>query len=660
MRKWIALLIFLFVAVPLLLYTGRYQKPIRVLSPGYATEISFRLDENGRPLYSVLFGKKSVIVDSPMGIEFRQSGLLAQDLERTDFKRRGRDDEYTLVAGKKRRARDRFNEITVSLKESVKPHRRLDIVLRAYDDGVAFRYHIPKQKIFRPAEIIAEWSCFRFIENSRCWFERIDRWDSAFEKPYEQGSLDDIRPEYIVAIPLVIELDDELFVAISEADLSGYGSMRLGGLGGSAHTLVSKLSPLPETNNVCAIAQSPFTTPWRVITMGKSAGDLVESNIVTSLARESMLSDTDWIEPGLVLYPWWSNYKSGGSSNRTMFESLKYYIDFASEKGIPYVEVGPPWYGRESGGTSERDSFDILKPDPKLKFKELLDYAGQRNVKLILWADWKDIGSRMDSVFAEFRAWGASGVTIDFRNRSDQAAIEWLESALDAAARNRLLVSCRGMLLTPGLERTWPNLLSSDAVAGNECNKWDNRASADHNVTIPFTRMLAGAMDFAPGGFDNVRPVDFVPDLSSPKVMTTRCHQLAMFVVYESHLQRICDWPGAYHDEPAFDFIASVPTAWDETKILSGEIGKHIAIARRSEKNWFFGSMTGSSRKTLVVPLSFLGRDRYEAKIFMDGPGVSPDPKDVLIITRLVTGSDSLDIEMAPCGGAAAMFTRKK
>jgi alpha-glucosidase len=663
MRKvWIGACIILFVVIPLLIYTGRYQKPIRVASPGYATEISFRLDEDGTPRYSVLYGKTRVIDDSPLGLEFKQGGLLAQNLERTGFERRGGDGEYTLPAGKQRKARDRYNEMTVSLKEKVKPHRRIDVILRAYDDGVAFRYVIPRQKLFRPFEIVAEWSAFRFPDNHPCWAQRLDRWVSAFDRPYEAISIDDLRPESIVALPLVIRREDGITLAVTEADLAGWAGMSLGALGGSAHTLVSKLSPLADSGGICVRADSPHRTPWRVIMLGRAPGALIESSIVTNLARESEIGGADWVEPGLVLYPWWPDYRcdAPGVPNRMTFENQKYYVDFAAEKGIPYVEIGPSWYGPERAVVANPDSFDLAKPDPKLRLPELFGYARERGVGLLLWTHWRNVDRQIDSIFAVFERWGAAGVKIDGMNRDDQEMVEWQEAALRAAAERRLVVSFHGASKETGLQRTWPNLLTRDAVRGNEHNKWSEKVTSEHNVTIPFTRMLAGPMDYAPGGFDNARPEEFTADYSAPKVMTTRCQQLAMYVVYESPLQAVCDWPGAYRGRPEFEFIRSVPATWDETKALDGAIGDYVVVARRSDKDWYLGAMTDGTPRRLAVPLAFLGRDRYDATVYADSPGADADPKDVRVSQRRVTGADTLAIDMAADGGCAVRFERAK
>jgi len=658
-KEWIGILLILFISVPLLIYTGRYEKPIRVLSPGGAIEISFKLDADKSPVYSVFYGQTPIIVDSPLGIEFKQGGLLKQNLERTGFDRRGGDKTYELVAGKCRKARDRYNEVAVSLKEREEPRRKFDLILRAYDDGAAFRYLIPKQRNLEQFEIIAEWSAFRFPDNHACWAQRLDAWVSAFDKPYDAIKIDDMRPESIAALPFIVRRDDGITIAITEADLADYAGMSLGSLGGSAHTLVSKLSPLPDASGICVRGKSTRLTPWRVIMMGKAPRELIESTIVANLSRESKIGNVSWIEPGKVMFPWWPDFRcdAPGVPNALTFENQKYYIDFAAEKGIPYLEIEPPWYGSEREVIAHPDSFDITKPAPALKLPELFAYAGERNVGLILWAHWKSVDRQIDSVFAVYERWGASGVKIDFMNRDDQDMVLWYEKVLRKAAEHRLFVLFHGAFKETGLHRTWPNLLTREGVGGNEYNKWYDWVTPEHNVTIPFTRMLGGPMDYTPGGFDNVRREDFAPDYSSPKVMGTRSHQLAMYVVYENPLQTVCDWPGAYRDSREFDFIQQAPATWDETAVLAGAIGDFIAIARRSGRDWYLGAMTDWTPRELVLPLAFLGRGAFDATVYADGEGAADEPKRVEISERRVTAADSLAVMMAAGGGCAVHFT---
>ena len=342
------------------------------------------------------------------------------------------------------------------------------------------------------------------------------------------------------------------------------------------------------------------------------------------------------------------------------FENQRYYVDFAAAHGIPYVEIAPSLYGSECASAGVPASSDATKPDPRLRLPELLAYARERNVGLILRTHWKDVDRQIDSIFAVYEAWGAAGVKIDGLNGDDQETVERLETALEEAARHRLMVSLRGALEPAGLQRTWPNVLTGDAVAGNDCAKRCEWATPEHNVTIPFTRMLAGPMDYGPGGFDNVRPEDFSPDCSSPKVMTTRCQQLAMFVVYESPLQTACDWPGAYSGRSEFEFIASVPATWDETKVIDGAIADYIVVARRRGREWFVGAMTDGAPRRVVLPLAFLGRDRFAATAYTDGPNANVDPADVLVTEQRVSGADSLTIDMAAGGGCAIRFARAK
>lgn len=660
--RLVAIALLVLVVIPLLIYSGRYQKPIRVVSPGGRAEISFRLDENGTPLYSVTYARAPIVVDAPLGLDFRQGGPLVRGLERTGFERRGADETYEIVAGKSAEARDRYDETTVSLKERERPRRRIEIVLRAYDDGVAFRYEIPRQKLFRPLEIVAERTCFRFTDNHACWAQRLGGFASALDRPYEAITLDEITPSSLVAPPITIRRQDGIVVAVAEADVSGGAGMSLAALEGSPHTLVSRLSPLPDTSGVCVRAESPYATPWRVIMLGARAGDLVESSIVTSLSREQEIDDASWIKPGKALFPWWPAFRTDlpGVPNALTLENQKYYVDFAAANGIEYLEIDPPWYGPEQEAIERPETFDITKSAPGFDVRALIDYAAEKGVGCILWAHWKSVDRQLDSVFAVYERWGVKGVKIAHMNRDDQDMEAWREKALRKAAGHRLLVCFHGAVKATGLRRTWPNLVTRGGVLGNESNKRDRAVTPEHNVTIPFTRMLAGPMDYAPGGFDNVRPEDFVPDAAAPRVMTTRCQQLAMYVVYESPLQMVCDWPGAYAGAPEFEFIRAVPTSWDETRAIDGAIGDYIVIARRRGTQWYLGAMTDGSPRRLVVPLDFLHRGMYEATIYADGPDAAVDPKRVTIRTEIFSARDSLALDLAPGGGCAIRFARKK
>jgi alpha-glucosidase len=279
-------------------------------------------------------------------------------------------------------------------------------------------------------------------------------------------------------------------------------------------------------------------------------------------------------------------------------------------------------------------------------------------VRPFIWAHWQNVDRQADAAFPLYKSWGAAGVKIDFMNRDDQEMIRWYPMILKKAAANRLMVYFHGTSKPTGTQRTYPNLVTQEGVLGNEQNKVIDAITPEHTVTIPFTRMLVGPMDFTPGGFRNVTAAEFAPNSKRPRVMGTRCHQLAMYVVYESPLAMVCDDPAAYRGQPEFAFVRETPTSWDETRAINGEIGRYVTIARRSGGDWYLGAMTDWTAREVQVPLAFLGAGRFEADIYQDGPAADTRPVEVKILRRVVTAAETLSARLAKGGGLAVHFRK--
>jgi alpha-glucosidase len=334
--------------------------------------------------------------------------------------------------------------------------------------------------------------------------------------------------------------------------------------------------------------------------------------------------------------------------------TMKYYIDFAAEFGLPYMLVDAGWYTARAYGENADLTADITKSVPSIDLPGLVEYGRRKGVGIIVWLNWRPARDQMDRAFPYYERIGVRGVKVDFMDRDDQEMVGFYHRILKTAARYHLLVDLHGAYKPTGLIRTYPNYITQEGVLGAEYNKWTRRITATHNVTLPFTRMLLGPMDYTPGAFRNVTPAEFKPQDKLPEVMTTRAQQLAMYVVYDSPLQVVADFPGAYRGEPGAEFLKIVPSSWDETRVLSGEIGEWIAVARRRGRDWFLGAMTNESARTLRVPLGFLGRGAYEIKSFADGDSAAADPRQVSISERRVKAGDTLTLRLAPGGGFAA------
>jgi len=329
---------------------------------------------------------------------------------------------------------------------------------------------------------------------------------------------------------------------------------------------------------------------------------------------------------------------------------MKYYVDFAAQSGFPYMLVDAGW----------SPAYDITKMNGKVNIPELVQYAAGKNVKVWIWMLAKAVDAQMNEAFPMFEKWGVAGLKIDFVERDDQRAIEWYYRVARKAAEHHLMVDFHGATKPWGIDRTWPNVLGYEAVLGMEQSRANGRDNPGHRVTLPFTRMLAGRMDYTPGGFDNVTESDFVPREPHPMVMGTRAAQLAMYVVYEAPFQMVSDTPKAYEDQPAFDFIRHAPASWDETHVLNGQPGEYITLVRRSGESWFLGSMNNWNARQLDISLDFLGGGRYTAEIYADSSDAGQYPKNVSIQKKNVDRTTHLTLQLAPGGGSAVRFIREK
>jgi alpha-glucosidase len=637
---------------------------VRVKSPGGNLAVVFRLNDQGTPEWQVLRKGGVLLAWSPLGLTFCEGSAVR--FRMLESKAREHDETYSLVIGKTKQARDHYRELGVELEEAVAPRRRLSLLFRAYDDGAAFRYVLPEQDALGAFEIVKENTEFRFPVEMKAWAFQTDTFRSSFEGRYLPTPLSAIPETGLVNLPLTMQREDGVTLSIAEAGLTDYAGMYLRGLPGTAlgvKRLGVVLAPLLDGGGAAVRGKTPFSSPWRVLMVGDAPGRLIESTIILNLNPPCALDDVSWIKPGKAVFPWWPDFYCDrpGVPSALGFENQKCYIDFAAANKIPYLELEPPWYGPETDCIEHPEKYDITKPVPELRLPELLEYAkraGEQGVSFFIWAHWRNVDRQADVAFPLYKSWGAAGVKIDFMNRDDQEMIRWYPMILKKAAANRLMVYFHGTSKPTGTQRTYPNLVTVEGVLGNEQNKVIDAITPEHTVTIPFTRMLVGPMDFTPGGFRNVTAEEFKPDYKQPRVMGTRCHQLAMYVVYESPLAMVSDDPAAYRGQPAFAFVREAPTSWDETRAIDGEIGRYVTIARRSGGDWYLGAMTDWTSREIQVPLAFLGAGRYEAEIYEDGPDADTRPVEVTILHKEVTSATTLTARLAKGGGLAVRFRK--
>lgn len=634
--------------------TAALGSDLEVVSPNGTIKVVVSLREGG-VRYSVLYRSKTIIEDSFLSLELRPGGQWGTNLVATGTKRKAIDKTYDLVVGKSKSARNHCNQLLIRLQETVGQKRRVDLTFRGYDEGVAFRYEFPRQEAFTDFAVLAEHTQFHFPDNHKCWALQLGSFTTSYEKEFAPISLADIQATTIVGLPLTMAIKNGPTVAITEANLNDYAGMYVTGVDGQTTTLAARLSPLPAEKDVCVKATTPHVSPWRVIMIGDTPGKLIESNIILNLSEPLALDDTSWIRAGKCAWDWWSGQVvddpaiKSGMNNAT----IKHYIDFAAENDLPYMLIDAGWSAR----TGDRAG-DITRCNPNIDIPQLVKYAKAKNVDVLIWLHWTSVKRQMKEAFVLYEQWGVKGVKIDFMDRDDQEMVNFYRAMVTTAAKHHLMVDFHGAYKPTGLRRAYPNLMTREGILGLEYLKWSDRATAKHNVTIPFTRMLAGPMDYTPGGFRNVTPEAFKPQRKNPMVPTTRCQQLALFVVFESPLQMLADAPANYRHQPGLEFLQQVPTSWDQTKVLTGAIGEHIAIARQAGDRWFIGAITDDHGRTLDLPLDFLGEGTYTVKMWSDGPAADRQPTEVTRSDKVVTNRDTLKVKLARGGGCAAIVSR--
>lgn len=645
---------------------SRQRGPVVLSSPNGRLAILADASE-GVAKYQVQFDAKPIVWPSTLGLDLVDAPL--GKLKIVDVRRATHDSTYELPVGKASRVRDHANTTTITFREIDPPSRTIELELRAYDEGVAFRYRVPKRDAWNQVRLRGEETRFVLPGDTKAWVLPLPDINSHYEFEYVEESLDRVAPKQLIGFPLLMRSREGIWSAILEADVKNYPGMALIPDRSRTDKKVELRAELakPRSGEEVAAGETPFETPWRILLVGDSPAPLVESNLATTLAEPNRIGDTSWIKPGKVSFLWWNGYVvgidadgkpiRGGVDTATCIK----YVDFAADNGIPYASLDGldvAWYG----GPLNYNGQDLTTGHaPNLDVQAVLKHAKERGVRIRLWMDSKALRPQLDKALAAFERWGVEGIMVDFIEHEDQDTTRWIAEVAEKAAKHHLTVSLHNVAKPTGLTRTFPNLLTYEAVRNQEWNKfdaWGSRGSTPrHEATVPFTRMLAGPLDFHMGGFRSVLPKDYAPHDLAPVVMGTRAHQVAMYVVYEDPLPMIVDYPEAYRGQPEFKFLVDLPTVWDETRYLAGDVGQFITIARRKGDDWYVGSMAGDGPQRYRVPLGFLSDGRYQVEGFRDGPADQPN-RTTPEPAREVTAHDFLDVEMSPAGGHVVRLKR--
>ena len=639
----------LLLLTPLAAYS---QSPWHVASPN--GQIVFTLSDQPALHYSVDFHGKRLLDDAGLGVELEGRPALSSGMHSVATKTGSNDETYTIPVGKTSSVRNHYNALTADFTNN--SGVKLSIEIRAFDDGVAFRYVVPPQPSLSNVRVVAEQTQFRYSNDATLYPLVLNGFQSSYEDDYQMRTVSGLHPNWLIGLPLLAQVPGAGWVAITEADIDRYAGMYLRS-DKPLHSLRVELSPKNDLSGAAVDTDAPLETPWRVLMIADTPGRLIESNMILNLNPPSKIADTSWIKAGKSSWDWWSGDSATGVDFTPGMNTntLKHYIDFASESGFPYMLIDAGWAlpnpGAKTGDYA--DLADITQHNPNVDLPELLKYAKQKNVRLWLWSHWTSVDKYMDQAFPLFEKWGVAGVKIDFMNRDDQWMVDWYRRVVANAAAHHLMIDYHGAFKPDGLRRTYPNLVTREAVMGKEYSKWSDRVTPVHNTTLPFTRMLAGPMDYTPGGFNNSNLENFVARNEKPMSLGTRAQELALYVVFESPLEMVSDYPGQYKGQKAFDFIKQVPTTWDEVHAIDGLPMRYISLARRSGKDWYIGSLTNWDQRDIKVALDFLGDGKYVAEIYGDATDAATNATHVDVSKRPVDRSTVLDIHMVSGGGNA-------
>lgn len=607
--------------------------------------------------------KWSVTCEGKTAITSAKAGMVLGDgrvLGQNETARRitpGKIDQVleTVVAYKRSKITDNCNTLLIAFRSG------LAVQFRAYNDGVAYRFETSlKDNIIVKNEI----ADIQFPQGSYSWYPLEESFMSHNERVFIYSSLDTIGNRHLASLPALFRANG-INVLFTEADIEDYPGMWLRGAGPGRIAGVQPGYPETEklngdrdfyvtsTKDFIATTKGARTFPWRAFVITGNDGQLVESDIVFRLGSPNRLTDYGWIKPGQVAWDWWNanniygvDFKSGINN-----DTYKYYIDFASKNGIEYIILDEGWY--KTGTT-------VLESIPEINVPELCKYAESKNVGVILWVVWKTFWDKIDEAVALYEKWGVKGVKVDFMQRDDQKIVNFYYEAARKTAEHHLLIDFHGSYKPDGLQRTYPNALTREGVRGMENDKWERTITPEHDVTLPFTRMVAGPMDFTPGAMVNMDRANFNPQFTRPASQGTRVHQMSMYVIYESPLQMLSDSPSNYmNEQECTDFLVRIPVVWDDLKVLDAKTGDYLLLARRSGNDWFVGGMTDWNRRQMELDLSFLPSGEYSMEIFQDGINADKHAQDYKHLKSNVKSGDKLKIEMAPGGGWVAKISSK-
>jgi alpha-glucosidase len=610
--------------------------------------------------WSVKYDTAGVITPSHISITLGDGEVLGKNPQIKSAKSLTEDRFINTPVYKKNKVHDYYSQLTLTFKGDY------GLIFRAYDDGMAYRFFTHRKDSIT---IVNEDANFNFAADDNAFlpfvndYRNKDKFTTSFEAHYNYMRLSALTADSMAFLPVLVDVGAEKKTVILEADLQDYPGMYLTSGGRQNLQGIFAKYPTVETTggyhninyvvngraNYIARTNGTRSFPWRVVVISSSDRQLADNDMMQKLSP-APVGDFSWVKPGKVAWDWWNarNISNVDFKAGLNVPTYKYYIDFAAANKLEYIIIDGGW----------SDELDLNKF--KLDVQQVVDYGKQKNVGVILWSNWYAIGhAHTAELFSKFAKMGVKGFKIDFIDRDDQKMVNSLYAIAKVAADNHMLVDYHGMYKPSGLQRTYPNVINFECVKGLENMKWGTTDQPVYDVTVPYIRMMSGPMDYTPGGMRNATKSDFRAINDNPMTQGTRCHQLAMYTIFEAPLEMLADNPTIYQrEQECTDYISSVPATFDQTDALDGKVGDFISIARRKGTTWYAGAMTNWDPREITVDLSFLGGGNYRAVLFEDGVNAGKDATDYKKTVINVSAKDKLTIKMASGGGWAARFEK--
>lgn len=641
---------------------------VDVKSPNGNINLDLKLSESGQLNYTIQVDDNEVISLSRLGLNLKSDSLFTTGLRITEIVNNSKNEEWKPVWGPNKKILEKYNEVAISMKNHA--DMQLNLYVRVFDDGLGFRYEIPKQNGVDSIYIIKELTEFNLTSNGTAW--TIPANYESYEMLYRTTQINEVTN---ANTPATFKTRDENYISIHEANLTDYAGMTLQNTGGT--NFQANLVPWPD--GIKVKTKGSVKSPWRTITITKTAAELVESNLIQNLNEACKLDDTTWIQPMKYIGIWWGMHLgvetwTPGPKHGATTDNMKKYIDFAAENNVHAV-LAEGWNtGWENWGKPK--AFDQQTPYADFDFDEIVRYANLKNVELIghheTGGDYIFYEECMDAAFAKLHdngirtlKTGYAGPIPNGHFHHGQKMVQHYRKVVETAAKYHLMIDAHEPIKATGISRTYPNMMTREGARGMEWNGWSEGNPPEHHVILPFTRCLGGPIDYTPGTFDILykNRKEYTKwnsnDKGNSRVNTTLAKQLALWVCLYSPLQMASDLVSNYEDQPAFEFFEKLPADFEESKVLLAEIGDVYSVARRKGENWYIGTITDENRRNVEIDLSFLEEGKeYMARIFADGAkaNLKNNPTDIEIKDLQVDSKTKLSVKMIESGGQAVVI----